>query len=86
MLSLQIVPPELLSPTDVPGLGRLGPAKEQEEDLPLMHPEVETVPGIDGEPGLPDPAADCLVVAEVPRLKPRNPGGDACLCLNRKCI
>ena len=47
-----------------------------------MRSEVETVPGTDGEPGLPDPAADRLVVAEVSRLEPRNARGDAGLCRN----
>ena len=82
MLGLQKVAPVLLSPTDVPGLGRLGPAEEQQQDLSLMRSEVETVPGTDGEPGLPDSIADRLVVAEVPRLEPRNARGDAGLCRN----
>jgi hypothetical protein len=74
-------PPDSPSRTAVPdgcsGIGRPWSPEEQEKDLSLMLPEVEPVPGTDGEPGLPDPAADGLVIAEVPRLEPRDPGGDA---------
>jgi len=66
MFRLQIVSSVLLGATDVPCLGGLGPAEEQQDHTLPVFPEVEPVAGAKRESGFPDPATDRLVVPRFP--------------------
>ena len=63
---------------DVFGLRALVPADEEQDHRFFVPRKVDPVTRSEGEPGLPDPVAHRLVVAEVSEFKTEDAGLDAC--------